>query len=95
MQGKDVIGKKRLKVTEQENSESSDTGPIAILDDDDIEDEDIPIAALTRRKKKAEAKGSSASKLGHSTVPSNGESSESIDAKVKKQVKARKSIKKE
>lgn len=95
LQGEDAKGKKRLKFTVHDNSESSESGSIAVLDDDETEDEDVPIAALTRRKKKAAEKGISVTKTGPFDAPSNGEASGSSESKDRMLSKTRKSIKKD
>ena len=48
---------KRNKQVDQPSSQSSDSQPITLLDVDDDEDADVPIAKLTRSYKKRDANG--------------------------------------
>ena len=48
---------KRSKQVDQPSSQSSDSQPITLLDVEDDDDEDVPIAKLTRSYKKQDAKG--------------------------------------
>lgn len=83
-----------MKLPEPLSSESSDSQPITLLDDDGDEDEDIPIAKLTRSYKRDK-------KLrpvnGHSeeTSDANAANKGSASGKGKKQKRVTKSIKQE